>query len=42
MLLEVLDFAELLKQKRNAESLAPENLPIPSRQLSRTPPLLEE
>lgn len=55
---EILDFAEYLKQKRNAEAHAPENLarriqkrfngidaenlPIPPRQLSRTPPLLEE
>ncbi len=51
---EVLDFAEFLKQKKNATGTKPgslaqriherykdldaENLPIPPRQLSRTPP----
>jgi len=54
MLHELLDFAEVLKQKKVAETSRPrniaqsiqqrfkdleaENLPIPSRQFSRTPP----
>ncbi|NTW69057.1 MAG: DUF2281 domain-containing protein [Chlorobiaceae bacterium] len=57
MLHELLDFAELLKKKKEATSspqeniahsiqrrfkgLDAENLPIPSRQLSRTPPQFE-
>ncbi len=58
MLHEVLDFAELLKQKtipdepqsgnlailihNRFKGLDADNLPIPSRQLSRNPPSFEE
>jgi hypothetical protein len=58
MLLELLDFAEFLKQKKKAagtksgnlvkrinkhfEGLDTENIPVPSRHVSRTPPLFEE